>query len=633
MRKFNPNEIAYFSFLPIYAISFFFVAIIMLKQIYIKKFKGIAETTINCNESYNVLIGANNVGKSSIFEAVHFWKMCYDSNVTKKKDGLFAEAHNLLFNNTEIIRLIHDNEIFPWGENPKKCECEITLTLELEGMDYKLGFLVTKPTHVDDAYIQVKYKDKGQFKLFSDAVKAIQGVNASNVISINETRPIANIIANEPRMTSGQIKEKIAKGKSYEVLRNKIINREAQVANHIEYVTGTKPTFSWSDNNAYIEMKVDHKNILSCGSGFLQMAEIFSSIEFSSEAKIRILLIDEPDAHIHVKEQRKLVNRLMSLQNFQSFIISHNERFVSETEDESLFFVNNVQIAGNVINSIDPIMRPLLFEGLTGIANDLDSWRTAEKIVIVEGGSDFALFNNLLQKYESIHAPIGHNIKFFELHGIDTFFSKLAILTKVMKPYVGQNVKWLYIRDTDCYPRYRINALKAKIEKSIRQFVPFDTTFQNGYGIESTFMTSVSHLAKILRYRYTFVSQEQIENIINNVNSYYNVNVHDPNNSLYTELEQSFNRQKKSRSNLYKGLNYSDVLSNINNHCIQYIMTKTIANMYYEEIHNRILAIDQRESGVALTYGDVESLYLHNLYHDSDFYPFHINLIQQIINI
>ena len=56
----------------------------MLTTIKIKNFKGIKDTTIYCQEDYNVLIGANNVGKTTVFEAIHLWKMCYDTNIKKK---------------------------------------------------------------------------------------------------------------------------------------------------------------------------------------------------------------------------------------------------------------------------------------------------------------------------------------------------------------------------------------------------------------------------------------------------------------------------------------------------------------------------------------------------------------------
>ncbi|WP_322020507.1 AAA family ATPase [Clostridium butyricum] len=62
----------------------------MLKKIRIQKFKSIEDLTINCNDNFNVIIGENSIGKTSIFEAIHLWKMCYDWNTKKDKKGFYS---------------------------------------------------------------------------------------------------------------------------------------------------------------------------------------------------------------------------------------------------------------------------------------------------------------------------------------------------------------------------------------------------------------------------------------------------------------------------------------------------------------------------------------------------------------
>lgn len=48
----------------------------MIKKITIKNFKSIENLEIVCNENFNVIIGENNIGKTTIFEAIHLWKIC-----------------------------------------------------------------------------------------------------------------------------------------------------------------------------------------------------------------------------------------------------------------------------------------------------------------------------------------------------------------------------------------------------------------------------------------------------------------------------------------------------------------------------------------------------------------------------
>ena len=256
----------------------------MLTSIKIKNFKSIIDTSINCNEDYNVFIGANNAGKTTVFEAIHLWKMCYDINVKKKNDGFYSSANckNILFRYFENIRVVHDEDLFNSKLPNGRYECSISLKFRIEDEFFELGFVLTKPTKIDDAYLQVSYIDYTEFARFTAKINSFHGSNVANAVSIYESRPIANIIANEPKMTMAEIKEKSFKGKSNEVLRNKILSNEHKIEEHIEAICRKQLKFSSSDRRGYIDMKIDGKDILSYGSGFIQLVELFASIEYSS---------------------------------------------------------------------------------------------------------------------------------------------------------------------------------------------------------------------------------------------------------------------------------------------------------------------------------------------------------------
>lgn len=602
----------------------------MLRKIYIKNFKSIKDTTIYAEQDYNVWIGANNNGKTSVFEAIHLWKMCYDHNIKQKHSGFYATARNLLFRNMGIIRVSHDDDIFPYDLKKKDLICTISLTFELGTDSYDLGFIISKPTTIDDAYLQITYADNMEFTRFANAVAALPNHNLTNVISINESRPVGFISAHEPKMTVAEVREKILRGKSHEVLRNKIIGNEAKIADHIKEVTGNRPSFSSSDKGAYIELKVDGRDLLSCGSGFIQLAELFSSIEYSNSL-IKILLIDEPDAHIHVRLQRKLVERLRSLIGYQLFIISHNDRFVRETQDSKLFEIAGLGKNNNEITHIDPKLRSLITEGLTGIVSELDTWTTARKIVLVEGKADMDFIPVLLEKYCQIKGCALPTIKYHIMNGIDILYPKLDILTRAMRDVVQPDTKWLLVRDTDCYPISKIPAQKHVMEASVSRGVPFDIYYQNGYGIESTYMTNVQHLAKLLSNYYS-VPAVEIEPIVRALNSKYAIDVKDSTNRIYKELnENHFKRQKEARQRLYRGITFQDVIDEITDVNIQYIMTKPIAAWYYEDIDTRIKALHPEVVKASITIADVESTYLNSLHSLADFYDCHVDMLDQIL--
>lgn len=606
----------------------------MLTTIKIKNFKGIKDTIIYCQEDYNVLIGANNVGKTTVFEAIHLWKMCYDINIKKKSDGFYSSANckNILFRYFENIRVVHDEDLFNSKLSNGRYECFISLVFQIQDETFDLGFILTKPTKIDDAYLQVSYTDYNEFVRFASKINSFPGFNVSNAISIYESRPTANIIANEPKMTLAEVREKIFKGKSNEVLRNKVISNEHKIEDHIESVCGKRPKFTSTDKRGYIEMKIDGKDILSYGSGFIQLIELFASIEYSTSF-IKILLIDEPDAHIHVKFQRALVDRLQNLSGYQLFIISHNIRFVNETQDSRLFYLQGMEDSGNIIRNIDPIIRPLLIEGLTGITTQLDEWQAAQKIVLVEGETDVNFLNELLPIYADIVGRGNIVCKIYNLHGIDALYNKIGVLAPAMSHIVPDR-EWLLIRDTDCYPISQIHFQKRKFTNAIRSFLPrFDIFFQKGYGIESTFVSDATCLAKILHQHYNTISIDDINVCITDVNNQFNTEVHTVGSRVHDELAKHFDRQKRKRENIYNNISFNDVLADINAGNIQFIMTKEIIHWYYEELHNRFCALDNTIHGNQLTSTDILSLYKNSLHELGDFYQCHIDMFNEINRI
>lgn len=94
----------------------------MIKKITIKNFKSIENLEIVCNENFNVIIGENNIGKTTIFEAIHLWKICYDSNIKKDKKQFYATHKNIPFRDMDFLRVYDDMDLFNDKCKPKNAE-------------------------------------------------------------------------------------------------------------------------------------------------------------------------------------------------------------------------------------------------------------------------------------------------------------------------------------------------------------------------------------------------------------------------------------------------------------------------------------------------------------------------------
>lgn len=548
----------------------------MLKSVLIKNFKNIAEMKIELNNTFNLIIGENNIGKTTIFEAIHLWKICFDACMTKKKNSFYVNPRNLQFVNMESIRIYNDIELF----NDYKKIIEITVVIEFENIDYTLGFKINAPRSVRNAYLQLNYVNQDEFKKFAKMVNNITGKSLASFININEAKTLTNIVAKEPYMYKDQIKDKISKGKSYEVLRNKINLHKENVEKGISDILGSEFEFNETDkeNRTYIDLNVNGNNILSYGSGFLQLAEIFSSIEFS-DAKINILLLDEPDAHLHFKIQKKLIEHLKEIEDTQILVITHNEKFIDISNENEILFIGENNKHGEVVKRIPTNGKLLIKQNLSGELSKLDKINCSDVVIIVEGETD-EKFMEILLKKNHLTAPI------LDINGIDDLIEKVKGISTIIK-----KKKIFILRDTDWTPISRIDECKNTIIKQI----PVDDKniricFQNGYGIESSLISDIEEFFLFISKQYYDSRIDEYSDEIKKKIIQLNTRIADSckkvNDKYYKKIKYSFEQQKKRRSKckLYSSLCWDDIIKEIEPNTIQYIMNKEILQMYLNEV-------------------------------------------------
>lgn len=115
----------------------------MIDNVSIKNFKSIKSLEINCNPSFNVIIGKNNIGKTSIFEAIHLWKICYDTNIKKSNNRFFySAAKNIVFSNNEFLRVFDDKDLINKDMYSNNKDIEIVVHIKYNEIIYALGFII-----------------------------------------------------------------------------------------------------------------------------------------------------------------------------------------------------------------------------------------------------------------------------------------------------------------------------------------------------------------------------------------------------------------------------------------------------------------------------------------------------------
>jgi AAA15 family ATPase/GTPase len=371
-----------------------------VKEIIIENFKAFKKVRIECNENFNFIVGENNIGKSTILEAIQLWKASFDTLIQKSGNKFYGQSTPcyLPIDNLIFLRISDVDDLF----HNARINIKISLIIIHETEEFVLEVELEKPDKID-TYFRVKY-DFDSFNLFKNKVSEL-GLNLRNVIFLNKAIPVFKAIKNEPFYNNAQILKKIALGKSNEVIRNKILRCEHPVGgfglleNRLNKILKSNIKISVKNRNKQdeeyvrITLQEDGKkevDLALIGSGVIQVLEIFSTLELvnKNENGLNILLIDEPDSHIHSNLQSGIIDQLRADEKNQVFLISHNDRLINKAEDGELFYVNKISIEGGLIQSLPKNCYTNVAVELAGELLDLSPEEKSKIIVITEGKTD-----------------------------------------------------------------------------------------------------------------------------------------------------------------------------------------------------------------------------------------------------
>ncbi len=320
----------------------------MITKLILRNFKSIREQTYEFT-SFDLFVGVNNSGKSTILQALAIWQFCIDEFSRRKRSGtvgiqvvlpnftaLPVPEFNLLWTKRSDRR-------YPQINGAKKQEfilIEVIVTwIDAEGIEQT--FAVNLRYSSPQAIYAIPVGGWEAFKGLSDPKKF-------PVIAF--VPPFSGLETTEERRDDGPLRKQVGKAQPGSVLRNLLL----RVYNKIESGTEKSPkrpdwdelksrVKSWFsvdlcdpkysdgvDTQITCEFKTngDDYDIISGGSGFHQTLILLA---FLYGYEPNTILLDEPDAHLHVNLQRTILDyfkQVAQQRNVQFLIATHAEELV-----------------------------------------------------------------------------------------------------------------------------------------------------------------------------------------------------------------------------------------------------------------------------------------------------------------
>ncbi len=323
----------------------------MIQKVRLKNFKSIHNETFNLTD-FDLLVGPNNCGKSTILQALAIWQYCVDQFKRSKRKG--TKGIQIVLPNFTALPLPEFNLL--WKDKtersyPKKKgeKQQVFILVEIE-----VFWMDTNNEEVS-FNVQLRYQSPQSVYAIPDKGWTLFNILVKTPLfpSIVYVPPFSGLEPNEIWYDDANVRKNVGKAQPGSVLRNliyRVVDKsETPVAENKDWKEIVKRVSEWFgvdllppvyEKGESIDIELSYKShgkefdIISGGSGFHQILTLLAF--FYGYPGITTILFDEPDAHLHVNLQRQILGYFSQKKAVQFLIATHAEEFIRGVEVTSI---------------------------------------------------------------------------------------------------------------------------------------------------------------------------------------------------------------------------------------------------------------------------------------------------------
>ncbi len=381
----------------------------MITRLTLRNFKSVGEQVYDFTQ-FDLLVGRNNSGKSTVLQAMAIWQFCVDEFHRSRRTGSTG-IQVVLPNFTalpvpEFILLWKDrtDRAYPLHEETGKKKQEfILIEILLEWQDsagQTSAFGVELRYHSPQTMYAIP---AGGWARFRECEKS------GHLPRIAYVPPFSGLEPSEKFLDVSPMRQQVGKGQPGSVLRNLLLrvstpsprdsdrkdpprvpspadwNELAAIVERWFSVKISQPRYE-STKDVYITVEYTQAgreyDIISGGSGFHQTLTLLA---FLFGYRPTTILLDEPDAHLHVNLQREILDyfrRKSQELGTQFLIATHAEEFARGVDASQI-----VSLLNRVPKRVDST--PAVLHAMADVSNEeITRLMGSPYILYVEGESD-----------------------------------------------------------------------------------------------------------------------------------------------------------------------------------------------------------------------------------------------------
>lgn len=412
-------------------------------------------------EPFTVLVGANNSGKSSLLRLIRFAYSLILAHVDRVDvtAAHLSKGRNL---DDSLLPVAEVRDLW-FGGVRREANTHLLAEIELEFDELALRFGLKSP--FGHATSRVLSDQLDLPRDFWDRLTAFPIVYVPSSVGV---------VAHEEYRTPVRVDALIAGGHVHEVLRNLLLSVSQKgrldllgdlLANYFPGGLGGIRFDEAVDQyiTATYSGDADH-DLFNVGAGFLQVLQMLAFIVHQNPS---VLLVDEPDAHLHSSLQRTTVDVLRGAAadlGMQVVMATHSKEIINYVDPEDLLVVDR---AATSLSTLAPHESAItILEGL-GSIDAVDAYFVLrnKRVLLVEGKTDIKVLHGFGAKRDVTLFEGDHRVVAIPTTGDSTATARSDLA--ILEAMIGSSIESLQIRDRDARLRAHLEAEEASAARPL----------------------------------------------------------------------------------------------------------------------------------------------------------------------
>ena len=380
----------------------------MITRLTLRNFKNVGEQVYHFTQ-FDLLVGRNNSGKSTVLQALAIWQFCVDEFHRSKRSG--SKGIQVVLPNFTALPVPEFNLLW-------KDRTERAYPVDKKGNKKQEFILIEilvewrRSTGETDSFgVEIRYHSSQTiYAIPNGGWERFRACDQrGDLPKIAYVPPFSGLEPTEKWLDISPIRQQVGKGQPGSVLRNLLLRVCPSPARDPDgrIKKGYTPPADWQELAGSIErwfsvkihepryesakdvyITVEYRqnskdyDIIAGGSGFHQ---ILTLLAFLYGYQLTTILFDEPDAHLHVNLQREILDyfkRKSFERDIQFLIATHAEEFVRGVDASQI-----VSLLHQVPKRIEST--PVVLRAMADVSNEEITRLVASPYILyVEGESD-----------------------------------------------------------------------------------------------------------------------------------------------------------------------------------------------------------------------------------------------------